>query len=48
VLDDGVNGVMTYVGGRNVFMWISPSMGIGDVLKLLEKGMEESLRVRHV
>ena len=28
VLDDGVNGVMTYVGGSNACMWISPSMGL--------------------
>jgi len=33
VLDDGVNRVMTYAGGRNACMWISPSLGIGDVLK---------------
>ena len=48
VSDNGVNGVMTYVGGRNACMWISPSMGIGDVLKLLEKEMEESIRGHHV
>ena len=39
VLNDGVNGLMTYVGGRNACMWISPSMGVGDVLKLLEREM---------
>jgi len=44
VLDDGVHGVMTYVGGSNTCMWISPSIGIGDVLKMAEKEMEERLR----
>jgi len=39
MLDEGVNGLITYVGGRNACMWISPSMGVGDVLKLLEREM---------
>jgi len=48
VLNDGVNGLMTYVGGRNACMWISPSMGVGDVLNLLEREMGESVRGQHV
>jgi len=31
VLDDGVNGVMMYVGGNTRCVWISQDMGIGDI-----------------
>ena len=48
VLDDGVNGLMTYVGGRSACTWISPSMGVGDVLKLLEREIGESVKGRRV
>jgi len=48
VLEEGVNGLMTYVGGRNACMWISPSVGVGDVLKLMEREMGESVGGRHV
>jgi len=48
VLDDGGNGLMTSVGGRNACIWISPSMRVGDVLKLLEREIGESVRERHV
>jgi len=48
VLDDGVNGLMTNVGRRNACMWISPSMGVGDVLKLLEREMGDSVRGGHM
>ena len=44
---DGVNGLMTYMGRRNVCIWISPSMGVGDLLKL-EREMGDSVRGEHM
>jgi len=48
VLDDGVDGLMTYVDRRNACIWISPSMGVGDLLKLLEREMGDSVRGGHM
>ena len=46
VLDDGVDGRMTYVGRGIVYIWISQTMGIGDIWKVLEKEMRESMSER--
>jgi len=39
VLHDGMNGVMTYVGGNTVCTWVSQEMGLSNVWKLLEDTM---------
>ena len=36
VLHDGMNGLMTYVGGDTRCMWVSQEMGVADIWKLLE------------
>ncbi|KAJ8420632.1 hypothetical protein Cgig2_009445 [Carnegiea gigantea] len=35
--DDGINGVMMYVGGTTRCVWVSEDMGAGDVWKVLEE-----------
>ena len=47
-LDDGVNGMMTYVDENTRYVWISQDMGVGDVWKLLEGTMGVGLKDRKV
>ena len=39
----GVDGRMTYFGGSTIRKWISQSMGIGEIWKVLEKEIGEIL-----
>jgi len=41
--DDGVDGRMTYVGGRSACSWISETISIGEIRKVFEKEMGESM-----
>ena len=41
--DGGVDGRRTYVGGRRACSWISQTMRIGEIWKVLEKEMGESI-----
>ena len=48
MLDDGVDGRMTYVGRSIAYTWISQTMRIGNIWKVLEKEIGESLSGRRV
>ena len=48
VVDDGINGVMTYVGGTTRCVWVSEGMGAGDVWKVLEEAVGVGLMGRTV
>jgi len=44
----GVDGRITYFGGSTICKWISQSMGIGEIWKVLEKEIGENMSGRKV
>jgi len=44
ILEDGMNGMMNYVGGSTRCVWMSQDMRVADVLKVVEQAMGISVR----